>query len=92
MIRIDGEHLPLQAPQPSLFTLSTCLQLRAPASFNRPQVYHPSALNGATASSAAAAHLRSKQALMELLQARVLDKAAHARQRALQVRGRSLLA
>ncbi|KIY95621.1 hypothetical protein MNEG_12342 [Monoraphidium neglectum] len=54
-------------------------------------VYHPSALSGATASSAAAAHLRSKQALMELLRARALDKAAHARQRTLQARAAALL-
>lgn len=48
-------------------------------------VYHPSALNGATAAGAAAAHLRSKQALMEVLRARVLDKGALVRQRALLV-------
>jgi hypothetical protein len=58
-----------------------------------PQVYHPSALNGSTASGAAQAHLRSKQALLQLLQARVLDKGAFVRQRALQARrgqGRAL--
>lgn len=42
------------------------------------------------AAGAAAAHLRSKQALMELLRARVLDKGAYVRQRALQVGGAAL--
>ena len=47
------------------------------------RVYCPGAISAATAAGAARAHLRSKEHLLGLLRARVLDKAAYVRQRAL---------
>jgi condensin complex subunit 1 len=47
------------------------------------RVYCPGAISAATAAGAARAHLRSKEHLLALLRARVLDKAAYVRQRAL---------
>lgn len=49
----------------------------------------PGAINAATATGAVQAHIRSKEALMELLRARALDKGAFVRQRALQARTRA---